>query len=101
MKPADYSLLAIGAIAATHNIVAAGRGKQLISERVDDYLVAHPLLTRAAIGLLALHLANSPPLPAAPQTPEGRALVVVQPPMYPGSPGGIVSAVTMYFSTGV
>lgn len=39
----------------------ACRDGQLLSEGVDDWLVSRPILTRAAIAAMALHLGNAVP----------------------------------------
>lgn len=39
----------------------ACRDGQLLSEGVDDWLISRPVLTRAAIAAMALHLGNAVP----------------------------------------
>lgn len=39
----------------------ACRDGQLLSEGVDDWLISRPILTRAAIAAMALHLGNAVP----------------------------------------
>lgn len=49
--------LAIGGAVLVHNATAA-LGDTL-SERMDEWILAHPMLVRAGIGAVALHLANA------------------------------------------
>jgi hypothetical protein len=52
-----WGLLAAGVLAYE---VACKEG-ELLSEGVDDWVAAKPILTRAVIAALALHLANAVP----------------------------------------
>lgn len=60
-RPADRGWLAIAALVVGHNVLAAGRGDELLSQGVDRYLLRHPILTHAVVGLVALHLLNRLP----------------------------------------
>lgn len=57
MRPAHKALAAVTAAVVGYNIAAADG--ETISEGVDALLELHPVLTRATITLLALHLANA------------------------------------------
>lgn len=61
MKAADRGWLTIGAFVIFHNVLQAGRGKPMLSERADDWIAARPILTRTLIALVALHVANGIP----------------------------------------
>ena len=52
-----WALLAAGVLG--YELVC--KDGQLLSERVDDWLASKPILTRAAIAALALHLGNAIP----------------------------------------
>lgn len=54
----------IGAVVLAHEIISPPG--ELLSEGADRALSRHPILTRAAIGLTALHLANVLPEPIDP-----------------------------------
>ena len=56
-RRARKAWLAIAAIVLAHNLTA--EDGDTLSEAVDEWLLTHPLLTRAAIAVLALHLANA------------------------------------------
>jgi len=56
LRPADWTWLSIPAIVFTHNGIAVLCGRQQLSERMDDYRKARPILTDAVIVLTALHL---------------------------------------------
>jgi hypothetical protein len=51
--------MVIGGIVLGHNITA--EDGDTLSEWVDGWLEKHPLLTRAVISVVALHLANALP----------------------------------------
>jgi hypothetical protein len=57
MRRAEKAWLAIGGIVIANNVTAEPGGT--LSEVVDDWLIAHPVLTRTVIALFALHLANA------------------------------------------
>ena len=57
-----WAILAVGVV--VYEIYAAEG--QLMSEIVDEWLVTHPVLTRATIGAVALHLLNLLPWYADP-----------------------------------
>lgn len=63
---------AIGGFVVAHNVAAAGRGTPMLSETMARWVVAHPVLVRSGIGLLALHLARL--LPVDPITAASSAL---------------------------
>ena len=50
--------LAVLAIVAAYEALAAPTGDQLLSHGVDRALITHPVLTRAAIIVTSLHLLN-------------------------------------------
>jgi hypothetical protein len=52
-----WALLAAGVV----GYEIACKDGQLLSECVDDWLVSRPIVTRAAIAALALHLGNALP----------------------------------------
>lgn len=55
--PGKVAWLAIGAIVVGHNISA--EDGDTLSEVVDEWIAAHPWLTRGIIAVFALHLANA------------------------------------------
>lgn len=55
--PGKRVWLVIAAIVIGHNLSA--RDGDTLSEAVDDWIAAHPVLTRAVIAVVALHLANA------------------------------------------
>ena len=57
---------AIAAFVVVHNIRAAGRGDEMLSQAVDRYLVRRPVLTYVVVGAVALHLLNRLPAFADP-----------------------------------
>lgn len=57
MRRAKKLWAAGGAVALAHNLTA--EDGDTLSEAVDDWLHTHPILTRAVIAMLALHLANA------------------------------------------
>ncbi|OBJ50623.1 DUF7427 family protein [Mycobacterium asiaticum] len=57
MRPAHKALVALASGALTYNLLADDH--ETISEGVDELLTTHPVLTRAVIAMLALHLANA------------------------------------------
>lgn len=57
MRRSERVWLAIGSTVLVHNATAV-LGDTL-SERMDEWIVSHPVLVRAAIGAVALHLANA------------------------------------------
>ena len=61
VRKADRGWVLLAAYVAAHNVRAAGRGDEMLSMAVDRYLVAHPLLTRAVVAVIALHLTNCLP----------------------------------------
>lgn len=65
-RRADRGWLVLGAYVVAHNIRAAGRGDEMLSEAVDRYLLRRPLLTTAAVAVVALHLLNRLPPTADP-----------------------------------
>jgi hypothetical protein len=61
VKLVDWTIAGIVGVAVGHNVVAAGRGKQLVCERVDDYRAAHWWVTNTVLTLLYLHLMRQLP----------------------------------------
>lgn len=61
MKRADRGWLGLAVYVAVHNIRAAGRGDEMLSEAVDRYLERQPLLTYFVVSAVALHLLNKLP----------------------------------------
>ncbi|NKS33192.1 hypothetical protein GS534_24505 [Rhodococcus hoagii] len=53
----EQAWLALAVLIVAYEVRAADG--ELLSEAVDRLLVSHPVLTRAAIALVALHLANA------------------------------------------
>lgn len=64
MRGADHAWLALGAGVITYESLCGT--DELLSIGVDRYLEAHPWITRAVIGLTALHLCNALPVWADP-----------------------------------
>ena len=54
---AKHAWAAIGLGVLAYN--ASAEDGDLLSEQVDQWLITHPVLTRAVITLLAIHLANA------------------------------------------
>lgn len=52
---------AIGVFVIGHNVIAAGRGDEMLSEACDRYLKSHPVLTTSVVAAVALHLINALP----------------------------------------
>lgn len=61
MKLADRGWLILATYVVAHNVHAAGRGDDMLSQAVDRYLVRRPMITRAVVGIVALHLINALP----------------------------------------
>lgn len=55
-RRADCGWLGLAVYVLGHNIRAAGRGDEMLSETFDRYRVAHPLLAHAGVLLVGLHL---------------------------------------------
>lgn len=66
VSSANKAWLIIGGFVFVHNIIQAGRGRELLSEAVDRWIIAHPWLTRLIIALVATHLMNLIPKVADP-----------------------------------
>ena len=72
-----------GVIALVHNLTA--EDGDTLSEAVDDWLKAYPVLTRSVIAVFALHLANAIAAPVDPvhlafsAARRRRVVVVVEP----------------------
>lgn len=60
-RRADRGWLMLGAYVAAHNVLAAGRGDEMLSGAVDRYLERRPVLTYVVVGAVALHLLNRLP----------------------------------------
>lgn len=60
-RRADRGWLVLGAYVVAHNIRAAGRGDEMLSEACDRYLKSHPVLTTSVVALVSLHLVNALP----------------------------------------
>lgn len=57
MRPtAKQVWAAIAGLVLVHNVTA--EDGNLLSEQMDDWIIAHPILARAVIVILAVHLAN-------------------------------------------
>lgn len=65
-RRADRGWLTIVEFVFGHNIVAAGRGDEMLSEAFDRYLVRHPVLMHVVVVLVGLHLLNRLPRCADP-----------------------------------
>lgn len=65
-RRADRGWLVLGAYVISHNVLAAGRGDEMLSQAVDRYLVRRPVLTYVVVGAVALHLLNRLPAFADP-----------------------------------
>jgi hypothetical protein len=61
MRSANKAWLCIGFGVVLHNMMAAGRGQEMLSEAVDRWLGDHPVLTRGCVALVSLHLVNALP----------------------------------------
>ena len=61
MKRADRGWMAIAAFVVAHNVRAAGRGDEMLSQAMDRYIERRPVLTYVAVGAVALHLLNRLP----------------------------------------
>jgi hypothetical protein len=57
VRPAHRALAAVATAVIVYNVAIAPDG-ETISEGVDELLTTHPVLTRAAVALLAMHVAN-------------------------------------------
>lgn len=57
MTPADRAWVTLGAGILGWDLFC--NDGDTLSERVDDYLTTHPILTRAVIAVVAVHLANA------------------------------------------
>ena len=60
-RRADSGWLVLGAYVVGHNVLAAGRGDEMLSHAVDRYLEHRPVLTWVVVGAVALHLLNRLP----------------------------------------
>ena len=60
-RRADRGWLLLAAYVVAHNIRAAGRGDEMLSQAVDRYLLEHRVVAYGVIGTVALHLANLMP----------------------------------------
>lgn len=56
MTPSGWAWIGVAAGVAAYDI--ASPPGQTLSEGVDRWLIAHPLLTRCAVALVAAHLCN-------------------------------------------
>ena len=61
MRGADRGWVVLAAYVVGHNVCAAGRGDEMLSEACDRYLKSHPVLTTAVVAAVALHLVNALP----------------------------------------
>ncbi|MCT7369479.1 DUF7427 family protein [Mycolicibacterium llatzerense] len=61
MKRADRGWFVIAAFVVGHNVRAAGRGDEMLSQAVDRYLERRPFLTWLVVGAVSLHLLNRLP----------------------------------------
>lgn len=55
-SPANTGLLALFGFVLAHNVIQAGRGREMLSEAVDRHRAKHPLLVNGVIILTAAHL---------------------------------------------
>jgi hypothetical protein len=60
-RRADRGWLTIVEFVLGHNVVAAGRGDEMLSEAFDRYLAKYPVLMHAVVVLVGLHLLNRLP----------------------------------------
>ncbi len=60
-RRADRGWLLLGAYVVGHNVRAAGRGDEMLSQAADRYLERHPVLTHLVVGAVALHILNRLP----------------------------------------
>lgn len=60
-RPADLIWIAIPVTAVVHNTWAAATGREQLSEAMDRYRGAAPVVTQAVIALTAAHLMRSIP----------------------------------------
>jgi hypothetical protein len=60
-RKANPGWAAIGVFVIGHNVIAAGRGDEMLSEACDRYLKNHPVLTTSVVAAVALHLINALP----------------------------------------
>lgn len=60
-RSADRGWIGIAVYVAVHNVRAAGRGDEMLSQACDRYLKSHPVLTTAVVAAVALHLVNALP----------------------------------------
>jgi hypothetical protein len=61
LRGATPGWLTIAAYVVGHNVLAAGRDREMLSEAADRYIASHPVFTRTIIALVALHVANALP----------------------------------------
>ena len=60
-RKADRGWVGLAAYVVGHNVRAAGRGDEMLSQAADRYLEHHPLLTHLVVGAVALHILNRLP----------------------------------------
>ena len=60
-RSAARGWVAILVFVVAHNVVAAGRDDEMLSQTMARWVKAHPVLVRAGIAVLALHLAEALP----------------------------------------
>ncbi len=68
MQAADKAWVAVAAGVTAYEVVAARRGWALLSEAVDDYREAHPVITDLVIVYVAAHLLRAWPARVDPLT---------------------------------
>ncbi len=72
MRPSDRAWLGLWAGITAYEIMAGRRGWLLLSEAVDEYRAAHPVLTDAVIVYVACHLLRRWPTRVDPLTQMAR-----------------------------
>lgn len=60
-RRADRGWLMLAAYVVGHNVLAAGRGDEMLSQAVDRYLARRPVTTYLVVGAVSLHLLNRLP----------------------------------------
>lgn len=60
-RKADRGWVGLAAYVVGHNVRAAGRGDEMLSQAADRYLERHPVLTHLVVGAVALHILNRLP----------------------------------------
>lgn len=61
MRSGDWSWIAVGGVVVGCEVVAVLKDWPLLSETMDGYLVAHPIVTYSGVVYVAAHLLNFVP----------------------------------------